>query len=79
MKGDGMSKAMRLLKIKQLLEDRPMTVKELADRCDVSRRTIQQDLLELQGEPMRLPVVEVRATLYGLEGSEWPEGLEPER
>lgn len=79
MKGDGMSKAMRLLKIKQLLEDRPMTVKELAQRCNVSERTIRDDLLEVQGDPMRLPVVKVRATLYGLASTQWPEGMEPEK
>ncbi|NMA26110.1 MAG: HTH domain-containing protein [Clostridiales bacterium] len=52
-----MKRAVRLLYIVQLLNDRPMTTNELAQRCEVSERTIRKDMLDLQGNPLYLPLI----------------------
>jgi hypothetical protein len=49
-------RSVRLIFIMQLLNSRPYTVDELADKCAVSRRTIYADLAALQDEPLRYPV-----------------------
>ena len=48
----------RLLSIMRLLRDRPLTAGELAEKFGVSKRTIQRNLLTLQGEPLCVPIVE---------------------
>ena len=53
----GLTTAVRLVRLMQLLERRNWSVRELASECRVSRRTIQRDLLVLQGEPFYLPLV----------------------
>jgi len=52
-----MKRAVRLLYIVQLLNDRPMTTNELAQRCEVSERTIRKDMLDLQGNPLYLRLI----------------------
>jgi len=50
-------RAARLVYIMQLLDLRPYTVDDLAERCGVTRRVIFSDLAVLQDEPIRYPVV----------------------
>jgi len=50
--------AARLLDIIRVLRDRPQTSDELAKRFDVSCRSIDHDLLTLQGEPLYIPIIE---------------------
>jgi len=50
-------RAARLVQLIFLLRDRPRKVGELAEMCGVSERTIHRDLLELQLEPLRVPLV----------------------
>jgi len=52
-----MKRAIRLLQIIDLLKARGYTSRELAERFDVSQRTIQQDLAELQADPLYAPLV----------------------
>lgn len=56
-------RAIRLLYLMALLEDRPYRVTELAERCGVTRQCIYRDLLALAGEPIRFPLV--------VEGGKW--------
>ncbi len=53
-------KAQRLNVIYNLLMSNPqgLSTQELARRCGVTQRTIQRDLLDLQDEPIRVPLVE---------------------
>ena len=50
-------RAARFLGIVRLLRDRPRTAADLAELCGVTVRTIRRDLLELQMEPLRVPLV----------------------
>ena len=50
-------RAVRLMYIRDLLGERPRSVQELADMCGVTRKTIYADLLDLQMEPLSLPLV----------------------
>ncbi len=50
-------RAARFLQLIWLLEQRAYTAAELAAICGVDRRTISRDLLELQMEPLRVPLV----------------------
>lgn len=52
-----MIKAIRLLYIVKLLEHRAYTTAELAEQCDVSQRTIQQDIADLQADPLFAPLI----------------------
>ena len=54
---DAMKRAVRLLRIIELLRERAHTTDELADRLRVSQRTIQRDLADLQGDPLYAPLV----------------------
>ena len=49
-----MKRAVRLLQIIQLLNERAYTTRELAERCKVAERTIQQDLADLREDPLYL-------------------------
>lgn len=53
-------KAQRLNFIYNLLMSNPrgLTTQELARQCGVTQRTIQRDLMDLQDEPLRMPLVE---------------------
>lgn len=52
-----MTRSIRLLQIMELLcAGGKYTTAELADRFGCSQRTIQEDLLILQGEPFYLPL-----------------------
>ena len=53
-------KAQRLNFIYNLLMSNPrgLTTQELAQQCGVTQRTIQRDLMDLQDEPLRVPLVE---------------------
>jgi len=53
-------KAQRLNLIYNMLMATPkgLTTQELAHRCGVTQRTIQRDLLDLQDEPFRVPLIE---------------------
>jgi len=59
-------RAARLVQILSLLRDRPRTAVELAEMCGVTPRTIRRDLLELQMEPLRVPLVRVPGGRWGL-------------
>lgn len=53
-----MKRAVRLLYILDLLRSgRGYTVAELAAECDVAERTIYDDLKDLQGEPLYMPLI----------------------
>lgn len=51
------ARATRLIYILRLLEDRPRTTREIAELFRVHVRTIQRDMLDIQGEPLYAPVV----------------------
>lgn len=51
-----LDRAGRLYRMAQMLQDRPFTTAELAERFGVSHRTIRRDLLILRGEPYYLPL-----------------------
>jgi len=51
------SRAFRLIELMRLLNQRCYTTEELAEHFGVSERTIQRDLLDIQGEPLRYPVI----------------------
>lgn len=54
-----MKRAVRLLYILDLLRSgRGYTVAELAEKCDVSERTIYDDLKDLQGDPLYTPLIQ---------------------
>jgi len=53
-------RAARFLQLIWLLESRAYRPTELAAICGVSVRTIRRDLLELQMEPLRQPLVSER-------------------
>jgi predicted DNA-binding transcriptional regulator YafY len=56
---DSLAKAVRLVREIQLFEAGGYyRTQDLAERLRVSRRTIERDLLDLQGEPFYLPLVE---------------------
>jgi len=56
--GNEVSRAARLLDIIRKLRDRPYSVGELAATMNVSNRTVQRDLLALQGEPLYIPMTQ---------------------
>lgn len=51
-------KSVRLTMIPRLLQGRPMRTRELADYFGVSTNCIQRDMLDLQSEPLRVPLVQ---------------------
>ena len=50
-------RAARLIYLMRLLSSRPYRAAELAALCSVCHRTINYDLMELQMEPLRVPLV----------------------
>jgi len=64
--GKASCRASRLLQVVRLLRDKPRTVAELAELCGVTCRTIRRDLVELQMEPLRVPLVRVPGGRWGL-------------
>ena len=52
-----MTRAMRLLRLIGMLNERAYSTEELAACLEVSRRTIQRDCQGLTGPPLYLPVV----------------------
>ena len=60
------NKATRLLAIVQALQERPCTTRELAERFNVSERTIQQDLADLRGDPLHVQLVQYMRAEWGL-------------
>jgi len=50
------NRAVRLVALMRLLDDRCYTTDELAEEFGVSARTIRRDLLDLQGEPLFYPL-----------------------
>lgn len=50
-------RALRLIVIMTLLEDRVYSCTELAIVLHVSRQTIRKDLRDLQGEPLYFPLM----------------------
>jgi len=50
------SRAVRLLEMMTLLKERSWTVRELAERFEVSERTVRRDLQALGAEPFWLPL-----------------------
>ena len=59
-------RAARLVQLISVLRDRPRRVTELAEMCGVTPRTIRRDLLELQMEPLRVPLVRLPGGRWGL-------------
>ena len=51
------SKAVALVVMMEMLQWRPYTAAELAQRLGVSHRTVNRYLLDLQGELIRYPLV----------------------
>ena len=51
-------RALRLIEMVRLLRERSLTTIELAGRLSVSNRTVQRDLLALQGEPLYIPLTQ---------------------
>ena len=51
------TRAVRLVYIRDLLREKPRSVQELAEICGVTRKTIYVDLLDLQMDPLCLPLV----------------------
>ena len=49
-----MSRAMRLLRLIDMLNERGYTTEELAARLGVAQRTVQKDLQDLRDDPMYL-------------------------
>ncbi len=68
-------RAARFLQIVALLRDRPRTAQELAELCGVSRRMISRDLIELQMEPLCVPLVRLGGGVWGLDEREQPKGI----
>lgn len=56
----------RLERIVELLMQGPRTTAELAECLEVSQRTIQRDVLDLQGEPRYVPLLCDRQFLWAL-------------
>ena len=50
-------RCIRLMIMRDILSQRPVTVREIAERFAVTERTVYRDLAELQAEPLRFPVV----------------------
>ena len=48
------------------MRDKPRTAAEMAEMCGVTVRTIHRDLLELQMEPLRVPLVRLARGQWGL-------------
>ena len=57
------TRAVRLMYIKELLMEQPYSVQELSELCGVTPKTIRLDLLDLQMEPLCVPLV--------VEGGRW--------
>ena len=51
------SRAVRLIELMRLLNERRWTVAALAQRFGVSEQTIYRDLRTIQDEPLRYPVI----------------------
>ncbi len=50
------TRAVRLVYIRDLLYERPRSVEELARLCEVSVDTIYRDLIDIQLEPLSVPL-----------------------
>ena len=50
------TRAARLVYIRDLLYERPRSVQELAALCGVTRMTIYRDLIDIQLEPLSVPL-----------------------
>ena len=50
------SKALRLVRLMQLFEQRSWTRRELAEELGVSMRTIERDMADLRAEPFYVPL-----------------------
>ena len=57
------TRAARLVYIRDLLYQQPRSVTELARLCEVSRDTIYRDLIDIQLEPLSVPLL--------VEGGRW--------
>jgi predicted DNA-binding transcriptional regulator YafY len=51
------SRAIRLVHIRDLLREGPRTITELADLCEVTPSTIYRDIADLQSEPLWEPLM----------------------
>jgi predicted DNA-binding transcriptional regulator YafY len=51
------SRAVRLVYLRDLLQEGPRTITELADLCDVTPSTIYRDIADLQAEPLWAPLL----------------------
>lgn len=49
-------RAVRLIVMRDLLSERPLTVADMVERFGVAERTVYRDLQELQAEPLRFPL-----------------------
>lgn len=50
------TRAARLMRIRDLLQEEPHSVTDLAALCEVSKDTIWRDLIALQLEPLCVPL-----------------------
>lgn len=62
------NKAVRLVYLRdQFVAGSRYTARELSDRLGVSQRTIERDLLDLQSEPLRVPLIRDIDWRWGVE------------
>jgi len=69
-----MVRALRLLRIAELLREQPRRASELAEELGVSQRTIERDLLLLQGPPFHLGITPGDSWLWYLREERRPGG-----
>lgn len=60
MSDNACARAVRLIEMIRLLEARGWRKRELAKRLGIGLRTIERDLLDIQGEPLYVPLVQDR-------------------
>lgn len=68
--GQSMSRAVRLVYLRDLLLTKPHTTDELAQLCNVSERTIYRDLADLQDDPFHVPIYRAWVWLEACEMAE---------
>jgi predicted DNA-binding transcriptional regulator YafY len=69
-------RAVRLVRMIQLLQRQSWRARELAEYFGVSHRTVNRDILDLQSWPLRVPLIEEggRWQVFKDGGWRWPEG-----
>ena len=73
------ARAVRLIEMIRLLEERSWHKRELCERLGISISTVERDLLAIQGEPLYVPVVQDGYRWRVLDGAprQTPESVRP--